>query len=101
MCFVAVPVNGQDTGDRATVQQKSPTNIQDPTKETPNVETANVLEQQDSTRVSDKDRNKPPSYFRRLIAPENLPNLILCIVGIIGIIAAVSTLRTIREQTII
>jgi hypothetical protein len=34
-----------------------------------------------------------PSYFQRLIAPEGLPNLILCVVGIAGVIAAILTLR--------
>jgi hypothetical protein len=40
----------------------------------------------------------PPGYFSALIAPSNLPNLLLFFVGVVGIITAVCTLSKIERQ---
>ena len=41
----------------------------------------------------------PESYFRRLVAPENAPNIALVLVGLFGIMVALFTLRKIQQQT--
>lgn len=39
------------------------------------------------------------SYVGRLFAADNLPNLILCVIGIAGVFAALRTLEVVRRQT--
>jgi hypothetical protein len=103
ICCVVVPVNGQQPGKHPNSQQKSPSTLQPPKSKTIDIDTVNInklnVQQQTSPADnSEKDAKKPPSYLRRLIAPENLPNLILSAVGIAGIIVAVCTLGAIRRQ---
>jgi hypothetical protein len=66
--------------------------------DTVNVDKINVPQQPDSAGKSSKDSEKPPSYFSRLIAPETLPNTLLCLVGFGGIVAAYYTLRAMNQQ---
>src|SRR5712692_8468537 len=103
VCCVVIPVNGQKAGEKTNTQQQSSAATQPPKNCTINVDTVNVnklnvTQQADSARKPDKNANKPPSYFCRLVAPENLPTLILCIVGIAGVILAICTLRAINRQ---
>ena len=78
-CCVVIPVNGQ----KPDANQKPPAQTQGPNS-TISVDTANTGQ---------------PSYIRRLIAPENLPNLVLCLVGIAGVAVAIRTINAIRTQT--
>jgi len=103
VCCVVIPVNGQKAGEKNNTQQQSSAKPQTPKNDTINVDTVNinklnVTEQTNPPDKSDKNANKSPSYFRRLIAPENLPNLILCFAGTAGVIAAIYTLRAINRQ---
>ncbi len=63
-----------------------------------NVNKFNAPQPTDPTGKPDKDSGKPPSYLYRLVAPETLPNTILCIIGIAGVVAAFYTLRAMKEQ---
>src|ERR1035437_60930 len=100
VCCVIIPVNGQQAGKHSNPQQKHPNNSQSPKNETIDVDTVNinklnVAQQTGPSDKSEEDANKPPSYFRRLIAPENLPNLALSAIGVVGIIVAICTLKII------
>jgi hypothetical protein len=101
-CFV-IPINGQTTSKNPDTDKKHSRNAEQPKIDTVNVDTVNVVklnepQQTEPQRKADDNSKESPSYFRRLIAPESLPNLILCVVGIAGVIAAVWTLRAIQEQ---
>lgn len=103
ICCVVIPVNGQKTTAKPNANQKASAKTQAPANSTINVDTVNVkkLNLTQQTNTSDKTEqnvNKSPSYFRRLIAPESLPNLILCIVGIAGVFVAVCTVKYIAAQ---
>lgn len=66
--------------------------------DTVNVSKLNVPQQPEFAGKTEKNSEKPPSYFCRLVAPETLPNTILCIIGIAGVFAAFYTLRAMKEQ---
>lgn len=59
----------------------------------------NVINQQAPAPQENRAKEHPQSYFARLLAPENLPNIILCFVGVGGILIAICTLRVIARQT--
>lgn len=104
ICCILVPVNGQKATAKPNTNQQAPAKAQAPANkpiniDTVNVDKLNIAEQPNAPNKADGNANKPPSYLRRLIAPENLPNLVLCIIGIAGVIAAICTLRTIGRQT--
>ncbi len=42
--------------------------------------------------------DEPHSYLSRLISPENVPNIVLAIVGIVGIGVGICTLLFIKRQ---
>src|SRR5579862_4293549 len=104
ICCVVITIYGQKAATKAAKNQQDSANSQPPKNpainvDTVNVNTLNVAKQENAPDKAAQNTNKPPSYFRRLVAPENLPNLILCIIGAAGVIAAISTLRTLRDQT--
>jgi hypothetical protein len=70
-----------------------------PEPEPPAPDSVAVVQQEAAATQGDGSQNAPKSYFARLIAPENLPNVVLCFVGIGGILVAVFTLRIINRQT--
>ena len=43
--------------------------------------------------------DEQPSYFWRLLSPENIPNIALVLVGVVGIIVAIRTLGDLHAQT--
>jgi hypothetical protein len=103
-CCVIVPINGQQTRTKSGEDQKGNRTAQAPTNDaisvdTVNINKLNIAEQTNPFRKANQNANKPPTYFRRLVAPENLPNFILCFVGAAGVVAAICTLRIVREQT--
>ena len=58
-----------------------------------------VIQQETATAQDNGAKNASKGYLARLIAPENLPNIVLCFVGIGGIIIALCTLKVIERQT--
>lgn len=61
--------------------------------------TAVVVKQETASTQGEGTKNGSKSYFARLFAPENLPNIALFVVGVGGIIVAVCTLKIIQRQT--
>ncbi len=103
MCCIVIPINGQSDGTQPQPTQEHPQNAQYPIYGTIsigalNIDRLNVEQQQESQGESNKGTQGSPSYFYRLIAPETLPNTILCLVGFAGVIAAFCTLRALRKQ---
>jgi hypothetical protein len=106
---VVIPIYGQTTSKYSATHQKPSNGTQAPQQPTPppqtinvdtvNVNKINVPQQTQPSGKPDDNRKESPSYFRRLIAPENVANFGLCIIGIIGIVTAICCLRTIEEQT--
>lgn len=103
ICCVIIPVNGQQGTTKSNANQKSSAKTQTPANSTIDVDTVNVnklnvTQQANAPDKAGQNANKSPSYLRRLIAPESLPNLILCIVGIAGVIVAICTVKYIAAQ---
>jgi hypothetical protein len=98
---VVIPVHGQAARkDADTNQQKRSEPHTPQPNPSPIVENKfGVPEQGNTTGKSENNSDKSPSYFYRLIAPETLPNLVLCVVGIAGVVAAFYTFKVVREQT--
>lgn len=61
--------------------------------------TAETINRQTSPGPENRHEEHFQTYFSRLFAAENLPNIILALVGIAGIVVAICTLHTIRKQT--
>jgi hypothetical protein len=104
---IAISVNGQTARPHSNQDQQPPNNARSPQQQqigkvpvkTVTVNTPNVPEQTETTGNHDKSSEKPQSYFQRLIAPETLPNSLLCLIGFAGVVAAFYTLGVIRKQT--
>jgi len=104
VCCVVIPINGQAASKNPKTGKAKPADSQPPKIDAVSVDTVNVakltVQQQAETKGKPADDGKESkSYLSRLVAPENLPNLILCAVGIAGVVAAVCTLKFIARQT--
>lgn len=102
LCLVeaGLPVNGQDNTGKAKDKKEIPqTQQQEPPQGQPLGGAAHVNE-----AASDDDKKRkasdPDSYFQALIAPDNIPNVVLAAVGIVGIGVAIGTMRWLKRQTI-
>jgi hypothetical protein len=51
-----------------------------------------------TTQDAQGNAAKPGSYLKSLVAPQNLPQIILAVVGIVGVIVAIRTLKGIERQ---
>jgi hypothetical protein len=103
VCCVVVPINGQSTRKNSSTRKTEAGNAQPPKINSVNVGTVTVAKltvQQQSKPAgeADNDGKESKPYLYRLVAPENLPNLILCIVGCAGIVVAACTLKAIQAQ---
>jgi flagellar basal body-associated protein FliL len=103
VCCVVIPVYGQKPATKPAEHQQPSTDAQPPRTQTVNVDTVNVntlnvVKQANAPDKANQNANKPPSYFCRLIAPENLPTLILCVIGAAGVGAAIVTYFAISRQ---
>jgi hypothetical protein len=65
----------------------------------PAVEKIGLAQQQAPQNQSTSTGNNAKVYFYRLIAAENLPNLVLCGVGLAGVVVGLRSLKNIRKQT--
>jgi len=104
VCCVVIPVYGQKAATKTDKRQQAAADPKPQKNEvikvdTVNVNKLNVDKQEDSLGKGNQNINRPPPYVRRLFAAENLPNLILCVIGIAGVIAAIYTLGAINRQT--
>jgi hypothetical protein len=95
--IVIVPIEGQtkgaDTGSNQT--QSAAAKKQEATPATTSV---NAINEQAPTQQGKGAKAESNRYFERLVAPENAPNLVLCVVGIAGIGIGICTLCSIRKQ---
>src|ERR1700727_1606049 len=96
VCCIVVPVNGQPARKNPKAGKTKSANSQPPKINVVDVDTVNVMKfniprQPEAAGKADESKKDSQSYFRRLFAPENLPNLILCAIGIAGVFAAVKT----------
>jgi hypothetical protein len=103
VCCAVIPINGQTAGKNAKADKTKPANSQPPKIDAVNVDTVNVTklnipQQSEPAGKADNNSKESKAYFFRLIAPENLPNLILSIVGIAGVFVALRTLNAIQRQ---
>lgn len=101
---VIVPVNGQTTSKDSDAGKAKANDAQPPKINTVNIDSVTVSkltvqQQSEPAGKPDNDKKESQSYFSRLIAPENLPNLILSVIGIAGIFVAGFTLKHIGRQT--
>ena len=104
LCFLVeawLPINGQNNAGKATRKKDT---AQGQQQNTPN---ADLLRNSPSNvdKPTSKDQKHGQSdasdpYFKALIAPNNLPNVVLAIVGIFGILVAIGTLNWLKHQTI-
>ncbi|MGH8092110.1 MAG: hypothetical protein ACREIF_01380 [Chthoniobacterales bacterium] len=78
--------------------QNDKTNANNPTRATVSPFVASSIQDQPTENKTAPSGKKPKCVWYKLIAPENIPNLILAIVGIFGIIIANRTLTAIKEQ---
>jgi hypothetical protein len=88
---VAIPIDGRADTQDANAYKQASSSVSTPSPCPIN---------QDATKGHQDDAHgKTYKYFRELIVPANVPNLILCVVGIAGVISAVCTLKWIARQT--
>ena len=97
ICTIILPINGQQKSTQtATKTSQTKQEVVTPApKATPNA----AINQQTPQIQEDGPKEHAQSYFSRLFAPENLPNIGLFLVGIAGIGVAIRTLKAIERQT--
>jgi hypothetical protein len=90
-------VNGQEAMPRGNANKREST-TKDKDASIPVGQTVVVVDQRAPQRQEDTHSNQPPSYLRELLAAQNLPNVVLVVVGFIGIVVAICTLKVIGKQ---
>lgn len=90
-----LPIYGQEKSSQPTRNENRTQDQEKPA----NPFTGTVINQETTNCECYRPDDKPKSYISRLIGPENLPNIGLCIVGAIGIALAVGTLKAVRRQS--
>src|SRR5438105_1789589 len=96
--IVIVPIEGQTNSPKTGSNQPQAAAPKKPEAQ-PSPPAINVINEQATAQQGNGAKAESKGYFKRLIAPENLPTLILCVIGIAGIFVAVCTLRDIQRQT--
>jgi hypothetical protein len=100
MFAIIVTVHGQEKGSQPNAHQGR---TKEPKQKAPqppaSPPTVNVINEQAPTEQQNRAKGNAESYFSRLFAPENLPNIGLFVAGIVGIFVAIRTLKAIESQT--
>jgi len=91
-------VPGQGQSSPAKRDESHAESAKKPEPKPPTSNTVVVVQQETANAQNNGPKSTSQGYFTRLIAPENLPNIVLCFVGIGGIIIAIHTLRAIENQ---
>jgi len=94
---VLIPVYGQEKSPQASPNKGQTSQPQQTAPQTSR--TVNVISQEAPTEGQNRTGARAESYFSRLFAPENLPNIGLFLAGIVGIWVAIRTLKAIESQT--
>jgi len=92
----AIVVNGQQKGSHSRTDKQESQAIKQTSQPSTSIVAISNENTQDNSQSSKKDSK---GYFSRFASPENLPNILLVIVGAFGIGIAVCTLRNIGRQT--
>ena len=92
-------IPGQGQGSPAKRDESHAQNSKKAKPESSASDTVVEVQQETASAQSNDAKNALQGYFTRLIAPGNLPNIILCFAGIGGIIVAVRTLKAVERQT--
>jgi hypothetical protein len=90
VCFIMVPIFGQERSTKPNADEQSAENIATQTSASVGHDAAQA--------EGNKAEKGSPRYFSRLFSPENLPNVGLFIAGLAGIFIAISTLKSIKKQ---
>lgn len=93
--IATIPIHGQQESRQPTADQKQGS---DTTGPPPSAIIQCKVEPNGTTIKCDYAQTDAQSYLRRLSSAENLPNLLLVLIGLFGIGAAVATLRAIKRQ---
>jgi hypothetical protein len=94
-------VQGQPERPKPSSNKTHPQGSSNPMPHTPSTASAGravVVDQQAPQAQESRPTNQPQSYLKRLLAAENLPSLILSLIGIVGVIVAICTLGSINQQ---
>jgi hypothetical protein len=92
-----LPIYGEEKGAQTKGNQST---ANDAEKGSPPSRTATCVVKNEGTTIEcNWTENEPESYLKRLISPENAPNIALSLVGLGGIIIALCTLWKIERQT--
>jgi hypothetical protein len=96
---IGMPVHGEKESPKSGSDQKQ---TDDGEKQPPpSAKATCVIKQEGTTIECDWPQANAPSYFHRLISAENLPNLLLFLIGLGGIVAAIITLRKVERQILV
>lgn len=90
-------VNGQESKSHRDTDKRNPTSERKDSTDTAG-QTVIVVNRDAPQRQENNYPAKPPSYFTRLLSPENFPNLALVAVGIAGIVVAIRSLKAVNRQ---
>lgn len=94
---IVLPISGQQQSPEPNGNQKNTQSTPQPSLEPARVVTCEV--KQGGTAIECQwPESVPERYFHVLISANNLPNLLLFLLGILGIGVAIATLRTIKRQ---
>jgi hypothetical protein len=95
-----LPINGQEKSSQPAAHNESTEAVKKPSPPSPTASAPSVVTNQQGTAVQEnRAKDSSQSYLKRMLAAENLPNLLLVGVGIGGIIITISTLKAIQAQT--
>jgi hypothetical protein len=93
---IVLPIYGQEKGSHPESNQDHSSNAD---KTPPSPRTAKCVVKENGTAIEcDWAEAEPESYFKRLLSPENAPNIGLFFVGLGGVIAAICTVKAINQQ---
>jgi hypothetical protein len=99
---ILLPAYGQEKSSQPSGRATNASELKQPASKTqplPSSTNVNVVNQQTSSQEEHRAKNNAQGYLSRLLAPENLPNIALFLVGVVGIVVAIRTLRAIERQT--
>ena len=101
LLLVSFPVYGQEKRSQSSTNKNHPKSVQQPQTETmpsPASVEVNVINEPEPQPQSNGATRQLPSYFSRLVSPENLPTIGLVILGLFGLVYAWKTLRAVETQ---
>ena len=93
LLFALLPLRAQDKTSKANHDPTTTQKVEQKSADTAGVQILNSVTPQPQAE------KKPEGFWNRFFSPENIPNIILCVIGLIGIPVAVRTLIMLQRQT--